>query len=213
MHPAVQKLIEEQRAQKEQEREQILRSLGLMEKSEEREYANRPYYDLENAKMHGYDQCEMIDGKPRYYRVKQAQVSINLTDEEYAEVYKIYQERKAKESQSSPVQVTLKELDVQGESAPESKFEPSFLSKAFRILAWICWVGGFIAAIGLSIFEIENYYGRVERQFNFAVFLAYCGAFSSAGLFWRAIAHILDALDAIAANTGGRKFSFKKDAK
>lgn len=213
MHPAVQKLIEEQRAQKDQEREQILRSLGLMEKPEEREYANRPYRDLEIAKMHGYDQCEMIDGKPRYYRVKQAQVSINLTDEEYAEVYKIYQERKAKEGQHSPVQVTFKELDAQGETAPESKFEPSFLSQAFHAFAWIFWFGGLIGAIILSFVETENYYGRVESYFSFTAFLEYCAIVFCAGLLWHAIAHALDALDIIAANTGGRKFSLKKDAK
>ena len=213
MHPAVQKLIEEQRAQKEQEREQILRSLGLVEEQGEREYAKGLFGDAEIARSCGYDCCEIVNGKAYYYRVKGPQTPLNLTDEEYAEVYKIYQERKAKESQSSPVQVTLKELDVQGESAPESKFEPSFLSKAFRILAWICWVGGFIAAIGLSNVEIENYYGRVESHFNFVAFLAYCVAFFSAGLLWHAIAHALDALDIIAANTGGRKFSLKKDAK
>lgn len=213
MHPAVQKLIEEQRAQEKREREQVLLSLGLVEEQEEREYAKGLFGDAEIARSCGYDCCEIVNGNAHYYRVKRSQTSLNLTDEEYAEVYKIYQERKAKESQSSPVQVTLNELNVQGETAPKSKFEPSFLSKAFRIFAWICWVGGFIAAIGLSSFEIENYYGRVESQFSFAAFLAYCVVFFSAGLFWHAIAHILDALDAIAANTGGRKFSFKKDAK
>ncbi len=163
MHPAVQKLIEEQRAQKDQEREQILRSLGLVEEHEEREYAKGLFGDAEIARSCGYDCCEIVNGNAHYYRAKRSQTPLNLTDEEYAEVYKIYQERKAKEGQRSPVQVTFKELDAQGETAPESKFEPSFLSQAFHAFAWIFWFGGLIGAIILSFVETENYYGRVER--------------------------------------------------
>lgn len=213
MHPAVQKLIEEQRAQKEQEREEILRSLGLVEEHEEREYAKGLFGDAEIARSCGYDCCEIVNGNAHYYRAKRSQTPLNLTDEEYAEVYKIYQERKAKEGQHSPVQVTFKELDAQGETAPESKFEPSFLSQAFRAFAWIIWFGGLIGAIILSFVETENYYGRVESYFSFTAFLEYCAIVFCAGLLWHAIAHALDALDIIAANTGGRKFSLKKDAK
>lgn len=213
MHPAVQKLVEEQRAQKDQEREQILHSLGLVEEQEEREYATKSYRNPEFAQYYGYDHYEMIDGQPRYYRMTRTQTPLNLTDEEYAEVYKIYQERKAKEGQRSPVQVTFKELDAQGETAPESKFEPSFLSQAFHAFAWIFWFGGLIGAIALSYIEIENDYGRVESYFSFTAFLEYCAIVFCAGLLWHAIAHALDALDIIAANTGGRKFSLKKDAK
>lgn len=205
MHPAVQKLIEEQRAQKEQEREEILRSLGLVEEHEEREYATKSYRNLELAQYYGYDHCEMIDGQARYYRVKQTQVPIKLTDDEYAEVYNIYRVRKATEGQRSPMPVTI--------TAPESKFEPSFLSQTFRAFAWICWFGGLIGAIALSYIEIENDYGRVESYFSFTAFLEYCAIVFCAGLLWHAIAHALDALDIIAANTGGRKFSLKKDAK
>lgn len=151
----------------------------------------------------------MVDGKPRYYRTEKIRTPIELTDDEYALACKIYRARKAEASQKAPAQgetpqrakMTMEEFELTGTATANGSAD-RFASKLYKNLAILCWVVGSILAIVVG-----------TASHSFGLFLAYCAAFFFAGLFVFAMARIIEAVETIAANTGGQKISLKKGAK
>ena len=209
MHPAFKKLLEEQRDIEAKKREEILISLGLYEEREERVYAEGVFFKPSDAQYAGYGEVELVDGKPRYYRTEKIRTPIELTDDEYALACKIYRARKAEASQKAPAQGetpqkakdATEEFELTGTTTANGSAD-RFASNLYKNLAILCWVVGGILAIVVG-----------TASHSFGLFFAWFAAFFFAGLFAFAMSRIIEAVETIAANTGGQKISLKKGSK
>lgn len=105
----------------------------------------------------------------KYYK----KVPIEITDEEYQEVKKY--SKKEETTENNPIATVL------------------------TVIAWIVFIGGFIAGIALGIVEVEKgyYYTYTDTEFSFAVaFIYWCVSLIS-GTMFLGFAEIIKLLDAI----------------
>ena len=101
-----------------------------------------------------------------YYKM----VPIDVTDEEYEEIKKYLK------------------IKVETENNP--------IASALTVIAWILFIGGFVAGIALGMVEVEGYYYS-HTEFSFAVaFIYWCIALIS-GTMFLGFAEIIKLLDAI----------------
>lgn len=94
------------------------------------------------------------------------EVPIEVTDEEYEEIKK-YSKQSAGE--------TLNPF-----------YGNNPIAKALTVIAWIIFIGGFIAGIALGTVEVErgHYYTYTDTEFSFAVaFVYWCVSFISGTMF------------------------------
>lgn len=85
MNPAVQKLINKAKVEELKQREEYLRSLGLVDKSKKE--VKRKYIDYVPANKYGY---AWDSDKKKYFRSVVVNGVLEITDEEYDELLKYY---------------------------------------------------------------------------------------------------------------------------
>lgn len=105
----------------------------------------------------------------RYYK----KVPLEITDEEYQEVCKYTQRKEVKKINA--------------------------VAKALEVIAWVLFIGGFIAGIALGRVEVERgyYYTYTETEFSFAAALIYWSVSLISGTVFLGFAEIIKLLDAI----------------
>ncbi len=105
----------------------------------------------------------------KYYK----KVPIEITDEEYQEVKKYSKKEVAPENNSVAVALT--------------------------IIAWLIFIGGFIAGIVLGTVEVEKgyYYTYTDTEFSFAIAFVYWCVSLISGTMFLGFAEIIKLLDAI----------------
>ncbi len=105
----------------------------------------------------------------KYYKI----VPVELTDEEFQEIKKY-----------SKIETTTKSNPV---------------AIALTVIAWIIFIGGFIAGIALGTVEVERgyYYTYTDTEFSFAVAFVYWCVSLISGTMFLGFAEIIKLLDAI----------------
>lgn len=103
----------------------------------------------------------------KYYK----EVPIEITDEEYQEIKKYT--NKEDKTANNPVAVAL------------------------MVIAWVIFIGGFIAGIAMGAGEEGNYYADTETEFSFAITFIYWCASLISGTMFLGFAEIIKLLDAI----------------
>ena len=105
----------------------------------------------------------------KYYK----KVTVEITDEEYQEVKKY--------------------------SKKEETTENNPIATALTVIAWIVFIGGFIAGIALGTVEVERgyYYTYTDTEFSFVVAFVYWCVSLISGTMFLGFAEIIKLLDAI----------------
>ena len=93
-------------------------------------------------------------------------IPIQVSDDEYSEILK-YQKQETKPTNT--------------------------ISTVFEVLAWIVFIGGFIAGIALGNVEVEGYYSS-HSEFSFAIALTYWAVSFVSGMFFLGFAEIIQLL-------------------
>lgn len=112
---------------------------------------------------------DRITQASKYYK----KVPIEITDEEYQEVKKYSKKEVATGNNSVAVALT--------------------------IIAWVIFIGGFIAGIALGMVEVEKgyYYTYTDTEFSFAIAFVYWCVSLISGTMFLGFAEIIKLLDAI----------------
>ena len=125
-------------------------------------------------------------------------------DNNYSEEFNLYEYDNANSSKKYykivPIEITDEEYqEVKKYSINRSLSRVNLIANAITIIAWIIYIGGFIAGIALGNVEVvkAGYYAYVETEFSFAIAFSYwCIAFIS-GTMFLGFASIIKLLDAI----------------
>lgn len=166
MDPKVQAFLaqaQEQKNEKEKrERDALLISLGLVKDGENcKEYAEAGILAFQ-AEEKGYTECEEVGGEKRYYKWTQKPEPVDVTDEEYAQILKIVEERKQQEALENPPVVPEK---PDYELVVERNFGFGAAAAAFRVIAIACWLIGLVVAFVKGMWALDM--GRVGIAFDF----------------------------------------------
>ena len=109
----------------------------------------------------------------KYYK----KVPVEITDEEYQEVKKYLRQEKTKKetTYNNPI------------------------ATALTVIAWVLFIGGFIAGIALGTVEVERgyYYTYTDTEFSFAIAFVYWCVSLISGTMFLGFAEIIKLLDAI----------------
>ena len=174
MHEKVQAYInaskETEKRQYEREKKETLIKLGLYEK----EYSPNNIWSSE----YSFPQWDEKSMTTKYYK----RVPCEVTDEEYQEIKKCSKDNKIREEKT--------DLD---------ESQNNKIAIALTVIAWIIFIGGFIAGIALGTTEVQEgtYYTYSDTEFSFAVaFIYWCVSFIS-GTMFLGFAEIIKLLEAI----------------
>ena len=99
-----------------------------------------------------------------------------------------------------PVEITDEEYqEVKKYSKKEETTENNPIVTALSVIAWIVFIGGFIAGIALGTVEVERgyYYTYTDTEFSFAVAFVYWCVSLMSGTMFLGFAEIIKLLDAI----------------
>lgn len=207
----------EEDAAKQKARKELLARAGyeVNDGSYIKEYAPEGM-DWREASRNGYDIQEY--GGPRgtrRYRLIQNQPMIDLTEEEYAELERLDQEVERLKPEVPVKPTNTKEIGPKKEEKDEFSAVPSrtgydsHAEKWMKYMAYVCWIGGLIAAIALSITKTLNLKtGETSSQFNFWACLGYYAVFFMAGELWFCLSELFGNIAAIRASLSG--YTIKK---
>ena len=96
-----------------------------------------------------------------------------------------------------PVEITDEEYqEVKKYSKKEETTENNPIATALSVIAWIVFIGGFIAGIASGIIEVDGYYYDYT-EFSFAIAFIYWGVSLVSGTMFLGFAEIIKLLDAI----------------
>ncbi len=213
MHPKLEKFFAEREAslQADQARHkaQVLQSLGLVEEEQEREYITRQ----EKVYLKKDEYCvETVNGQTRYYRLKHRPIAVS--DEEFARIEAILEAEKglAGDAKTAEENSAYREADVQFDVPTGA---PCIWIRFFKILAWVYWLGGLVAAIyaGVAVGRASamfsyNYY-EYQNAFNFMAFLAVAVIAALGGGTAMATSWAFSKLDRLAQRLEGFKCFFQ----
>lgn len=189
------------KAQK-QRKDELLLSLGLFEVV--KEYAPDEINNSYDAARNGYKERDTIDGKPKYYKMKQ--VALEVSDEEYDEICRLEELKQ----QFKPVEEVKPEQPIEiiktteGDILQEANGVNTFGLTVGVILQIM---GAIIAFIGGEYFELGTTFGGDSYTYiyqaciHIALYLriALCGILFGMGTI----------LEVISCNSGSRKVKLK----
>lgn len=155
----------------EAEKQKTLLELGLFDKvyAPDNKYSKEYYlYEWDDARA-----------TTKYFK----NVPIEITDEEYQEVKKYL---KKDTPENNPF--VMEDNPIATESNP--------IATALTVIAWIVFIGGFIAGIVLGTVEVDGYYFDYT-EFSFAIALIYWSVSLISGTMLLGFAEIIKLLNAI----------------
>ncbi len=100
----------------------------------------------------------------------------------------------------APIEITDEEYqEVRKYSKEEVSTENNTVAVALTIIAWLIFIGGFIAGIVLGTVEVEKgyYYTYTDTEFSFAIAFVYWCVSLISGTMFLGFAEIIKLLDAI----------------
>jgi len=189
MNKAVETYIQNRRAKIEQEKCKKATALLARERvmDEVKEYAP-PGTEASFVAFRGYSNSEQVDGELRYYKFVKKPVEAG------SEECKALEEVLLLEREYNEGVFSNQEGSLEFEITPaKQEYEQSAISKAFRIIAFVVWIGGVIMAF---TFGRDRY-----DDISLPAFLGILAGFGVAGVFPLAISQALDYLGMIAQNT------------
>ena len=197
-----QKAAEEDAAKQKARQELLARAGYRCDSGTTKEYAPEGM-DWREAYRNGYDRQEYGPRGSRMYRL-QAQIQVDLTEEEYTELEALDREveemkqatssKPASSNTVSPKQEENNELSA----IPTRTDYDSHAETWLKYMAYVCWIGGLITAIVLSIHKTINLKtGETVNQFNFWACLGYYAAFAMAGELWFCLSELFGNIAAI----------------
>ena len=128
-------------------------------------------YSPDNNYSEEFSSCEWdsANSTNKYYK----KVTVEITDEEYQEVKKY--------------------------SKKEETTENNPIATALTVIAWIVFIGGFIAGIALGTVEVERgyYYTYTDTEFSFAIAFGYWCVSLISGTMFLGFAEIIKLLNDI----------------
>ena len=195
----IQRIHEEEARRKQQEKEDLLISLGLF--TADKEYLS---IDPVAARRRGLTDFDMVDGVAKYYRMT-GKKAVDVTDEEYAEILKVVEEKKrltadgTPEPESAAKPAATPVPAAAAPSAPEpceyearpAQNSTSRAASFLNALAIILWIGGVIVSILTARVPQIDYRGNVETKFQFSTFLASLVLYGAAGAFALCMAELM----------------------
>lgn len=202
MNEKLAKYFKNSRAQieeaKRKERDELLISLGLYE--EGKQYA--PEGNSSHlCSIQGYNLCETVDGKERYYKIIKNK-AIEVSDEEYKQICDLEQEKKQ-----------LAELKAKhGTKSNEYRLTPTVTGSKSRAASWlqtcavITWIGGLICALILSIHKVQTSYYSSEIVVSWGLLLSMVIGFGLAGYAVWCFSEIFENIQSIADSLRGMDF-------
>lgn len=193
MHPALEKLIQEEQARADAKVDRALIELGLFE---ERKVYPTGALSPDEAAALGFDQSEVIGGVRTFYRVEK--VPIELTDEERAEALELYESRKRAAAQAeSPAK---RKFALSGTVRAEADARASdVIGKALVVCAALLWfIGAYYGFVSLLEGEVMG------AILNAAVFFA-------AGMTFISRRKMIQAMDEIAAHTRSQSIQLEQE--
>ena len=193
MHPALEKLIQEERARADAKVDRALIELGLFE---ERKVYPTDVLSPDEAAARGFDQSEVIGGVRTFYRVEK--VPIELTDEERAEALELCKSRERAAQQAEPP--AKRKFALSGTVRAEADARASdVIGKALAVCAALLWfIGAYYAFVSLLEGEVMG------AILNAAVFFA-------AGMTFISRRKMIQAMDEIAEHTRGQSIRLEQE--
>ena len=193
MHPALEKLIQEERAREEAKDNRALIELGLFE---ERKVYPTGALSPDEAAARGFDQSEVIGGVRTFYRVEK--VPIELTDEERAEALELYESRERAAQQAEPP--AKRKFALSGTvSAGADARASDVIGKALVVCAALIWfVGAYYAFVCLLEGEVMGA-------------ILYAAIFFAAGMTFISRRKMIQAMDEIAAHTRSQSIRLEQE--
>lgn len=193
MHPALEKLIQEERAREEAKDNRALIELGLFE---ERKVYPTGALSPDEAAARGFDQSEVIGGVRTFYRVEK--VPIELTDEERAEALELYESRERAAAQAEPP--AKRKFALSGTVRAEADARASdVIGKALVVCAALIWfVGAYYAFVCLLEGEVMGA-------------ILYAAIFFAAGMTFISRRKMIQAMDEIAEHTRGQSIRLEQE--
>lgn len=193
MHPALEKLIQEERARADAKVDRALVELGLFE---ERKVYPTGALSPDEAAARGFDQSEVIGGVRTFYRVEK--VPIELTDEERAEALELYESRERAAQQVEPP--AKRKFALSGTVRAEADARASdVIGKALAVCAALLWfVGAYYAFVCLLEGEVMGA-------------ILYAAIFFAAGMTFISRRKMIQAMDEIAEHTRGQSIRLEQE--
>lgn len=193
MHPALEKLIQEERARADAKVDRALIELGLFE---ERKVYPTDVLSPDEAAARGFDQSEVIGGVRTFYRVEK--VPIELTDEERAAALELCKSRERAAQQAEPP--AKRKFALSGTvSAGADAREPDVIGKALAVCAALIWfVGAYYAFVCLLEGEVMGA-------------ILYAAIFFAAGMTFISRRKMIQAMDEIAEHTRGQSIRLEQE--
>ena len=193
MHPALEKLIQEERAREEAKDNRALIELGLFE---ERKVYPTDVLSPDEAAARGFDQSEVIGGVRTFYRVEK--VPIELTGEERATALELYESRERAAQQAEPP--AKRKFALSGTVRAEADARASdVIGKALVVCAALIWfVGAYYAFVCLLEGEVMGA-------------ILYAAIFFAAGMTFISRRKMIQAMDEIAAHTRSQSIQLEQE--
>jgi len=133
---------------KRNQKQQLLDYLGLS--YYEREYAPEEMNNGYAARDLGYGQVEIIDGKPRFYKMGK-KIYPEITDDEYNELLIIANHKRQEDEENRKNNNRQEEKPVEFAVKAQDTGSRSLAAIFMRVNAFITWIGGLIFSIMASI--------------------------------------------------------------
>ena len=193
MHPALEKLIQEERARADAKVDRALIELGLFE---ERKVYPTDVLSPDEAAALGFDQSEVIGGVRTFYRVEK--VPIELTDEERATALELCKSRERAAQQVEPP--AKRKFALSGTVRAEADARASdVIGKALAVCAALLWfIGAYYAFVSLLEGEVMGA-------------ILYVAIFFAAGMTFISRRKMIQAMDEIAEHTRGQSIRLEQE--
>ena len=123
-------------------------------------------------------------------------------DGEWSYKFTEYDSETKKYYKKVPIQISDKEYEEvlkYSETSVEETTKENVISILLKVVAWIIFIGGFIAGIAMGTVEVERglYYSYTETVFSFAVAFIYWSVAFISGISFLGFAEIIKLLDEI----------------
>ncbi len=123
----------------------------------------------------------------------------------YSDEYSWYDNLEGKYYRKAPIDITDEEYEIVKESCKSDSNKPinkdieNGIATALTVIAWIIYIGGFIAGIAFGNVEVVRgtYYTYTDTEFSFAIAFVYWAACIIAGTMFLGFAEIIKLLEAI----------------
>ena len=164
-------------------------------------------YSPDNRYSTEYPESELDYGKgtTRYYK----KVPVPISDEEYSELLKYQKETDVENNPYTEVDENSYTVSIHVEE------QNNTVSIVFKVMAWLIFIGGFIAGIVFGQTEVSKYYSGIgyyssHTEFSFAAALPYWAICFVSGMIHLGFAEIIQLLDDIKQSLHGIKIKKKQ---